>query len=79
MDKIIGQCSLCGGNVTVPTAWWSTEPPVPHCKKCGAHEKNQLPIIEMELVKSLKEKKEGLAKIKSDYGSPSSKINKVNT
>lgn len=32
----IGTCSICGGSVQVPDAWWGTNPPVPVCSKCGA-------------------------------------------
>jgi hypothetical protein len=46
---LVGACSLCGGPVTVPAAWMSVLPPVPHCERCGATPKNGLgPIIDME-------------------------------
>lgn len=46
MDKIIGRCSLCGGNVTVATYTYSTVPPVPTCQSCGATAAQ--PTINME-------------------------------
>lgn len=45
---VIGTCSICGGAVTVPTAWSGVVPPVPTCASCGAI-KNQPygPVIDM--------------------------------
>ena len=46
MNKILGECSLCGGLVKAPRPWWGgTPPPLPTCTVCGATEK--LPVIEM--------------------------------
>lgn len=45
--RIIGQCSICGGNVVVPTVCWSVNPPVPICESCGAVKRNELPVIPM--------------------------------
>lgn len=36
MIRIIGRCSICGGNVTLPTFFASIVPPVPTCQSCGA-------------------------------------------
>lgn len=36
MAKVLGTCSLCGGLVTVPEAWWGIYPPTPTCAACGA-------------------------------------------
>lgn len=48
-NQIVGTCSLCGGKVVVPFAWWGIYPPVPQCEDCGAVQKNQHgPTIEME-------------------------------
>ena len=44
----IGKCSVCGGKVVVPSVWYSTEEPVPTCKKCGAEKENDLPEIKMK-------------------------------
>ena len=33
---ILGRCSICSGNVTVPETWMGTQPPVPTCSSCGA-------------------------------------------
>lgn len=46
MDKILGSCSQCGGDVTVPESYMSVVPPVPTCKSCGATVKR--PVIETE-------------------------------
>lgn len=45
---VIGKCSNCGGNVSVPTVWYSVVPPVPTCEKCGATPTDTLPIIQMQ-------------------------------
>ncbi len=34
MNLIVGMCSLCGGQVTVPQLWAGTLPPVPTCQRC---------------------------------------------
>jgi hypothetical protein len=47
-DRIIGNCSLCGGAVTVPAIWHGVIPPTPTCSKCGAVAKQRGPTIEME-------------------------------
>lgn len=48
MITCIGQCSLCGGRVTVPTVWHGIYPPVPTCESCGATAKASGPVIPME-------------------------------
>lgn len=48
MERTIGTCSLCGGEVTLPTVWWGVVPPVPTCSRCGATAASQGPVIEME-------------------------------
>jgi|GEM_PF-5465399 len=50
MDKTVGRCSQCGGNVTVPSEWLGIHPPVPTCHSCGAQAVSRLPIIETEPV-----------------------------
>ena len=47
MNKTIGTCSLCGGQVTLPTIWYGVTPPTATCSKCGATEAKNLPIITM--------------------------------
>lgn len=48
MVKIIGSCSICGGQVTIPESWMGTPPPVPSCVACGAVKRTtNLPTIEM--------------------------------
>lgn len=42
--RVIGKCSLCGGRVTVPIAWWSVVPPVPTCERCGAVADTVIPM-----------------------------------
>jgi len=34
--RVLGSCSLCGGDVTTPTTWSGTSPPEPTCRRCGA-------------------------------------------
>lgn len=47
--RVIGACSLCGGEVVVPTIWMGVTPPVPRCKKCDAVKAPQsLPVIPMK-------------------------------
>lgn len=48
MSYVLGSCSICGGDVTMPNAWYSTKPPVPTCASCGAKAKPSLPVIEMQ-------------------------------
>jgi ribosomal protein S27AE len=48
MDRIIGTCGRCGGDVMVATHWWGSRPPRPTCIKCGATQKQNLPVLEME-------------------------------
>ena len=48
MEYIIGMCSLCGGHVTLPAAWYGNALPRPTCEQCGAHAQEQLPTIKME-------------------------------
>ena len=46
--QIVGTCSLCGGNVTVPLVWLDVVPPTPTCSSCHAVEAPpSLPIIPM--------------------------------
>jgi hypothetical protein len=47
MNTLIGICSQCGGDVTVPTAWCGTLP-VPTCQSCGATAKSARKIVETE-------------------------------
>jgi hypothetical protein len=48
MNKKIGTCSLCGGNVVIHEgAWMGINPPKPYCVKCGAVEDNS-PVIKMK-------------------------------
>ena len=47
--QTIGTCSLCGGPVQLPLAWWGTVAPVPSCSTCGAVPANPHgPVIQME-------------------------------
>lgn len=48
MNRIIGKCSLCGGDVTLPEVWMGVKPPVPTCEKCGAVEDSNKPVIPMK-------------------------------
>lgn len=36
MNRTVGTCSICGGRVSTPEAWYATVPPVPRCESCGA-------------------------------------------
>lgn len=46
-ETVIGSCSLCGGEVTVPTYWMSVEPAIPTCRACGATAAPRGPVIKM--------------------------------
>jgi hypothetical protein len=48
MNTIIGKCSICGGNVTVPSVYHSITPPVPTCDSCGAIGKDEGKVIQMK-------------------------------
>ena len=47
MDRIVGVCGNCGGNVTVPDAWLGINPPVPTCHSCGSTARNTAPVLPM--------------------------------
>ncbi|MEK6860506.1 MAG: hypothetical protein AABY07_00915 [Nanoarchaeota archaeon] len=51
--QIIGCCSICGGEVTVPFDFWSIIPPVPTCENCGAvmNQEQELEVIPMRPAK----------------------------
>ncbi len=44
---IIGTCSICGGAVVTPDAWYGVNPPTPTCSQCGAIANGHGPIIPM--------------------------------
>jgi hypothetical protein len=47
--QTIGTCSICGGPVQVPLAWWSVVPPTPTCGSCGAMQRQSFgPVIDMQ-------------------------------
>lgn len=49
MAQILGTCSKCGGPVMYPESWFSTIPPKPTCRQCGAQAKGGFgPTIPME-------------------------------
>lgn len=45
---ICGTCSICGGQVTVPSVWHGVYPPNPTCRGCGAIARSSGPVIDME-------------------------------
>lgn len=45
--RVIGTCSLCGGQVCVPTMWGAIIPPTPTCQQCGAVAASHGPLIPM--------------------------------
>lgn len=45
--RILGKCSICGGQVTVPSSWLGILPPTPTCQSCGAEAENPGPVIPM--------------------------------
>lgn len=47
-EKTVGTCSICGGRVSVPFAWWGIYPPVPTCESCGATKRDHGPVVDME-------------------------------
>jgi len=46
-QQTIGTCSLCGGPVVAPIAWYSVTPPVATCSRCGAVAAQHGPVIPM--------------------------------
>ena len=46
MKIVLGTCSLCGGNVTIPAMYHSIVPPTPTCESCGAVKAR--PVIDMK-------------------------------
>ena len=48
MDRLIGVCSECRGQVIVPEIWRGRETPRALCQDCGALAREQLPVIQME-------------------------------
>ena len=46
-ERVVGRCSICGGEVVIPTVFWSVVQPIPTCKSCGAVMRNQGPVIPM--------------------------------
>lgn len=48
MNEVIGQCSICGGDVVQPIHFHSVKTPRPYCERCGAVMKDSRPIVEME-------------------------------
>ena len=51
MNQLIGQCSNCGGSVTVPKHWSGTVPAVPTCNQCGYIVRGA-PVIKTEPLKA---------------------------
>jgi hypothetical protein len=48
-NRVIGRCSICNSNVTVPELWMGTQPPVPTCSRCGAtRADDDRPVIPMK-------------------------------
>jgi hypothetical protein len=48
MNRVIGTCSNCHGDVVVPNVWYGINPPVPTCSQCGATPvKRNMPVIDM--------------------------------
>jgi hypothetical protein len=48
MQTCLGTCGICGGRVSVPTAWYGTQLPAPACETCGAKARNAYgPVIDM--------------------------------
>ncbi len=64
MNRVIGSCSLCGGSVSIPTMWWSVEPPVPTCDSCYARAQPQGPVIPMVKDSRLEDQLESARRIK---------------
>jgi hypothetical protein len=55
--KIVGKCGNCGGLVSVPTAWLGAYPPIPRCQACGAAQKDNRPVLEMNKATPVEAKK----------------------
>lgn len=59
--SVVGTCSVCGGAVTMPDAWYGIFPPTPSCASCGATKKQPHgPVVEMEPSEKVKETLEKL-------------------
>jgi hypothetical protein len=50
MDRVIGTCSLCGGDVVAYEGIWMSvlPPPPPTCSGCRAVKRGTKPVIDME-------------------------------
>ena len=48
MQMTVGTCSICGGEVRVPSVWMGVVPPTPTCSKCGATAAQHGPVIPMQ-------------------------------
>lgn len=47
MNTCVGTCSICGGQVCVPSVWGGIIPPIPTCAQCGAQAAQHGPVIAM--------------------------------
>ena len=48
-ERLVGTCSICGGEVVLPVVYWIVVQPVPACKRCGAKTNQpKAPVIDME-------------------------------
>ena len=47
MNKTVGQCGVCGGQVVVPILWAGTNPPDPQCEKCHRFAAPLGPVLTM--------------------------------
>lgn len=51
MDRVIGTCSICGGDVVEPDVQFSVVPVRPRCVACAAVSVQAMPVIRMEPVR----------------------------
>lgn len=67
-ERTIGQCSMCGGRVTLPEYWHGVVPPVPTCQECGAVAKPSGPVIPMERPRRRRRDNDGIFKAEATLG-----------
>jgi hypothetical protein len=66
MKTKVGTCSICGGQVSVPTYWHCVFPPIPICECCGATAASHGKIIPMIPNKIRITNSDSTQRIKSD-------------
>lgn len=47
MDRVIGVCGNCGGDVVAPDVWMGINPPPRRCRDCGSTVRREGPVLPM--------------------------------